>query len=197
MGSAEMMLSPIIAAIRERCPSFANRVAGAADYDALEESTRVVVPAAFVVPMDDQADPVVNGSNDVRQALEDSFRVVVLLSNTADQRGQASYDQVHLIRAELWAGILGWEPDENHNPIEYRGSDLIARSRAFLIWGFDFSAATEITEEDAYRGTALDALPNLETVEINLDAVDPADANVTSPGPDGRSEAGATLTIPT
>ena len=192
-----MMLSPIIAAMRDRCASFANRVAGAADYDALEENTRVVVPAAFVVPLDDRPEAVVSGSNDYRQVMEDGFRVVVLLSNTADQRGQEAYDQVATIRRELWAALLGWEPDQDHNAIEYRGGALIARSRAFLIWGFDFAAMTEITEADTYNATEVAALPDLTTVEIDLDAVDPADANVTSPGPDGRSDAGATLTIPT
>ncbi len=89
-----MKLTPVIAALRARCPYFENRVAGAAQFKNLPEVGKLRLPAAYVVPGDDS--PGENKSQtDYWQELKEGFSVVVILSNGRDERGQfASYDVV-------------------------------------------------------------------------------------------------------
>ena len=44
-----MKLTPVIAALRARCPYFENRVAGAAQFKNLPEVGKLRLPAAYVV----------------------------------------------------------------------------------------------------------------------------------------------------
>ncbi|EII4258517.1 hypothetical protein LHL99_004573, partial [Salmonella enterica] len=48
-----MKLTPIIAALRARCPLFENRVGGAAQFKAIPEAGKLRLPAAYVVPAED------------------------------------------------------------------------------------------------------------------------------------------------
>jgi hypothetical protein len=181
-----MDLTPIVAAVRQRCPSFAQRVAGAAEYAAALASTSLQTPYAFVIPLDDNPGPR-QSENVQRQSLADGFAVVVALSNAADERGQASAAVMHATRAELWAALLGWSPAAEYEGVVYDGGSLQALDRARLWYQFEFSAETEIGPEDGWQG--LDELPGLESVHLDVDAIDPqADPNLQSPGPDGRIE---------
>lgn len=105
-----MKLTPVIAALRARCPYFENRVAGAAQFKNLPEVGKLRLPAAYVVPGDDS--PGENKSQtDYWQELKEGFSVVVILSNGRDERGQfASYDVVDDVRQMLFKTLLGWKP---------------------------------------------------------------------------------------
>lgn len=106
-----MKLTPVIAALRARCPYFENRVAGAAQFKNLPEVGKLRLPAAYVVPGDDS--PGENKSQtDYWQELKEGFSVVVILSNGRDERGQfASYDVVDDVRQMLFKALLGWNPE--------------------------------------------------------------------------------------
>ncbi|EER8079450.1 hypothetical protein F0814_004658 [Escherichia coli] len=106
-----MKLTPVIAALRARCPYFENRVAGAAQFKNLPEVGKLKLPAAYVVPGDDS--PGENKSQtDYWQELKEGFSVVVILSNGRDERGQfASYDVVDDVRQMLFKALLGWNPE--------------------------------------------------------------------------------------
>lgn len=143
-----MKLTPVIAALRARCPYFENRVAGAAQFKNLPEVGKLRLPAAYVVPGDDS--PGENKSQtDYWQELKEGFSVVVILSNGRDERGQfASYDVVDDIRQMLFKAILGWNPEACGNPITYDGGTLLDLNRHELIYQFDFSVISELTEDD-------------------------------------------------
>ncbi len=67
-----MKLTPVIAALRARCPYFENRVAGAAQFKNLPEVGKLRLPAAYVVPGDDS--PGENKSQtDYWQELKEGF----------------------------------------------------------------------------------------------------------------------------
>ncbi|MBS1198157.1 MAG: hypothetical protein H6R18_1942 [Proteobacteria bacterium] len=179
----------IIAALRTRCSAvFSNRVAGAAEFKQLQESAALSVPAAFVIPLDDDASER-KSQNTVRQDLTDGFGIIVAVSNVADERGQTAAATIHTIRAALWAALMGWRPAECYTGIIYEGGQLLAMDRARLWWQFEFSAAMEIGPEDGYQQTELIGLPHFDGAHFNLDCIDPADPNIQSPGPDGRIEA--------
>lgn len=180
-----MDLLAIIQAIKDRCQSFATNVAGAAEYKRLSESANLTMPAAYVIPMDDSPDSMPN-TNGYRQGLRDSIAVIVVLSNTADERGQGSITSVSAIRAELWAALLGWEPDADHDRLEYEGGQLIDLDRSRLYYQFEFSALTEIHEADTWQGASNAALP----------AFTQASLTVNVPGSPDTVEATATIPIP-
>lgn len=185
-----MQLELVIEALRLRCPSFATRVAGAAQFKMLPESAALAVPCAFVIPLDDTPQES-QSMNSVRQRLEDSFAVVIALSNTVDERGQAAAHTTDSLRAELWAALLGWQPTTRYDGIVYQGANLLALDRARMWYQFEFSAAMEIEPADGYQETALAALPHFDGGTVKVDAIDPmADPNVSYPGPDGRFEGG-------
>lgn len=183
-----MELELIIPALRSRCPSFINRVAGAAGFKILPESAALAVPAAYVIPLDDSPEES-RAQNSVRQPLTDSFAVIVAIGNTADEKGQSAAHTVNSMRAELWAALLGWRPAARYNGITYEGGTLLAIDRARLWYQFEFGAEMEIEPADGYQGTEIGLLPHFDGVTVEVDVIDPiADPNVQYPGPDGRIE---------
>lgn len=195
-----MKLNLIIQALRQRCPSFANRVAGAAEFKRLPENSTLPVPSAFVIPLDDA--PEANRSdNGYRQLVRDAFGVIVVLSNTADERGQAAAVSVHDIRAELWRALLGWQPEADYDGIEYEGGQLLGMDRSRLFYQFEFGADFEIGsgdvgDEETWQAIALANLGPFTEMKVDVDCIDPSDPNLQSPGPDGRIEASFVVEVP-
>lgn len=189
------MLDEVITALRARCPSFANRVAGAAEFNALPENGKLTVPSAYVLPLDDKPGDASTGTG-YRQELRDSFGVVVALANDADLRGQkATADAVRVIRPELFKALLGWGPDDDHGPITYEGGQLQDMNRAVLWYRFEFGAETVIEQADTHTGQVIAAAPALESVTVTLDTVDHQDPALGPVNADGTPVAGATITI--
>lgn len=183
-----MDLEPIIGALRTRCPSFVTRVAGAMQFKLLPENASLATPTAFVIPLDDNPQESTS-QNSVRQLLTDSFAVIVAISNTADERGQTGAHTVHTLRSELWAALLGWQPDPRYNGINYEGGSLLALDRARLWYQFEFGADMEIEPADGWQETELSNLPHFDGATVKVDVIDPiADPNLQYPGPDGRIE---------
>lgn len=183
-----MNIDLVIQQLRTRCPIFGNRVAGAAQFAAVHESTALAVPCAFVIPLDDSPEPGIS-QNSIRQVLEETFEVVVALDNRTDERGQASGTSVHEIRAALWRALLGWQPESRYDGIQYQGANVLSIDRARLFWRFEFSAEMEIGPADGFQPIALGELPAFKGADMKVDIVDPAaDPNQQYPGPDGRIE---------
>lgn len=195
-----MNINNIIAALKARCPSFGasaetRRFAGSAEFSALAESTKLDLPAGYVIPLNDEVYEQAS-SNGYKQEIKERFSVVVVISNTLDERGQTSILAIDGIRAELFRAVLGWSPDENHDRIEYEGGALLEMDRARIYYEFEFSSMTELNEEDTYQYVYNQALPMMEQVGIRLDAIDPFDPNLVTIGPDGRIEVNADIDIP-
>jgi hypothetical protein len=175
-------LTPIVAALRARCPRFENRVGGAAQFKAIPDVGKLRLPAAYVVPADDETGEQ-RSATDYWQDLTEGFSVIVVLSNERDEAGQwASYDAVHDVRHEVWKALLGWQPDPCSSEIRYAGGMLLELNRHELYYQFDFTVLTEIGEDDTRQADDLDALHDLKTLMIDVDYIDPGD------GPDGEIE---------
>lgn len=120
---------------------------------------------------------------DYWQDLTEGFSVIVVLSNERDEKGQwASYDAVHDVRQEIWKALLGWEPDSQVHEIQYAGGMLLDLNRHELYYQFDFTVKYEITETDTRQQDDLDGLPDLKTLSIDVDFIEPGT------GPDGDIE---------
>lgn len=204
-----MNLDSVIARIRQACPSFALRVAGAAEFAALPQNAKVALPAAFVIPMDDQAGEQ-ESQNRYRQVLTDRVAVVVVLDNSADRRGQAAVTTVDGIRAELWRALLLWPPGPEYDGLFYEGGQGLQMDAARLYYQFEFSAVSELGVEDTAQPGMKAALPRLAGVDVRTDVLNPMvdpnnvpgqqynpeQPNPRTIGPDGRAEAGATIDLP-
>lgn len=186
-----MELRKIIDALRERVPDFNQRVSGAAEFRPLSEVSKLSLPAAYVIPLHDETGEQ-KSQTDYWQECTDGFSVVVALDNRLDELGLNSIDDaVHLVRRKLWRALLGWRPyPEYTNGIEYRGGVLLDMNRAILYYKFDFQATFEIGPEDTWQEIELEALPELKTVHIDVDLIDPGK------GPDGHPEFQADITLP-
>ncbi len=147
-------------------------------------------PAAYVVPGDDS--PGENKSQtDYWQELKEGFSVVVILSNGRDELGQfASYDVVDDVRQMLFKALLGWNPEACGNPITYDGGTLLDLNRHELIYQFDFSVISELTEDDTRQQDDLNSLDELQTLAIDVDYLEPGN------GPDGDIEHHTEITLP-
>ncbi len=193
------MIVPIVEALKTRCAAqFAGRVAGAAEFQQLEPAAKLTLPAAYVIPLDDTAEPN-QSSNGYRQTIRDTFAVIVVLSNVADELGKASVSQVLPIRNALFAALLSWKPDGEHGEIEYEGGQLLGVDRDRLYYQYEFSCETQISEADTYQGISNAALPAFEGVHVDVDMTQPFDPNrvgAGETGPDGTIDASLTVEIP-
>lgn len=177
-----MKLTPIIAALRARCPMFESRVSGAAQFKDLPDVGKMALPAAYVVPGDDSPGEQ-KSQTDYWQILREGFSVIVFVSNGRDERGQfASYDVVDDVRKMLFKALLGWNPEDNGNPITYDGGTLLDVNRHELSYQFDFVVETELSEDDTRQQDDIDDLDELMTLSIDVDFISPGT------GPDGNIE---------
>lgn len=186
-----MKITPIIEALRERAAIFSGRVAGACEFAPLSENSTMSVPTAYVIPMDDN--PGENkAQNGYWQENTESFAVVVIVSNTADERGQSAIDHIHDCRKQLFSALIGWSPDEAYDGIVYEGGTLIERNRAHLYYQFEFSSKTDIEDDQTWIAVRNNELPDFDSVdgsgesssgqEWGVDLIDPGN------GPDGHIE---------
>ena len=195
-----MKLNPIVAHLRVTCPSFAGRVSGGIDWDAVVESAHLALPAAYVIATADAASPS-KAQNKVVQDITDQFNVVIVL-DTSDERGQADNDILHGLRAELWRALVGWIPSSEYDPIEYGKGALLHISRARVVYQYTFFSEFQLGRNrgdepaETWQEFELDGLPGFTGVDFNVDFIDPADPNLQRPGPDGRVEATFSVELP-
>lgn len=187
-----MKLNPIVAHLRATCPSFAGRVAGGIDWDAVVESAKLDLPAAYVIASADVGAPN-QAQNTVLQVITDQVSVVIVLE-PKDERGQEANDLLHDIRAELWRALVGWMPGPEYNPIEYGKGALLHISRARVVYQFNFFADFQLGRNlpsdppETWQELEQDGLTGFTGATFNMDCIDPADPNLQRPGPDGRIE---------
>lgn len=190
-----MQVTPLVRHLRERCPSFAGRVAGGIDWESIESSARLEGLRAHVVLTDEDADASFT-ENVVTQNVDEQFDVCVEFPQAAgDERGQAVGDQVDAIRRELCRALVGWPPGEEFDPIQYGGRELLLNNRAKAVYRFSFVTGYQIGRNRAsdpaetWQELEQDGLPPLEGLNIDVDFIDPmVDRNLSPTGPDGRIE---------
>lgn len=202
-----MNLDVIIAQLRQRAPLYVQRVGGAAQFQVLPEAANLVIPAAYVLPLDEQPQAQSSG-NGYQQSVVEQFAVVVVLSNKADERGQAAASNLDAHRAGVFRALLGFQPSAAHDIVEFAGGQLLHLDRARLYYQFEFAATYAISTEDTWIVDRNDELPDFEGVDLRVDALDIFDPNTPAAdhpgdpaaypggqGPDGRIEAGATINV--
>ena len=187
-----MLITPLVAQLRQYCPDFSGRVAAGIDFEAVANSAKLNHPSAYVIYTGDSA-----GNNDLqngaRQAISDEFDVILVM-NTKDERGQEAVYLAHGFRAQIWRALIGWCPGPDYTPIEYEGGELLSINRNRVIYSFSFSSRFQLGRTAAgqpaetWEELAQDGLSGFTGANFNMDCIDPADPNLQRPGPDGRIE---------
>ena len=181
-----MKLDPIISALRERCPSFHQRVGGAAQWAGLERAENAPVPFAYVAPLREDAGAQ-ESNNGYYQVITNTFGVIVVVPNCADERGQDAGRWLEVLRPEIFRAILSWhmKPKDEFSEIVYEGGVLIYIDAARAAYQFEVSFETYIDTSDTYQKVELDALSPFDGMDVDVDCIDPS---MQKDQPDGRLE---------
>jgi|GEM_PF-6632509 len=140
------MMTGLIDRLRAKAPSFGERVAGAADEAGVLTQQIAVLPAAFVYPIEDIVEPPL-GDYHLCQRVIQRWGVIAVLDATADTLGHAAaVDAFGILRDEVWAACLGWQPAPLCDPIYYAGAKVLKRDAARLWVGFKFDAPRLLTD---------------------------------------------------
>lgn len=191
-----MNLNIIIAQLKQRAPLFSGgTVGGAAKFEILPEAANLRMPAAYVLPLDEQPQDQVS-KNGYQQLVREGFAVVVALDNGADERGQTAAQNLDAVRLALFKALLGFQAAVDYDAIAFEGGQLLHLDRKRMYYQFEFSVDYAISTEDTWIPDRNAELPDFEGLDITVDAIDPYDRNLASHGPDGRPEAKLQITFP-
>jgi hypothetical protein len=143
------MLIEIIQRLRALADPFADRIAGAATVEAALTQTLTEFPAAFVVPLDDKAEPN-RADENLLQVLHQRIGVLAVLDASADPRGQVAAEAaLTVVRRALWYALLAWAPDDCSEPMAYLGARVVRLDQARLWVLFEFDAPLLLSESRA------------------------------------------------
>ncbi len=185
-----MKISPILTQLREQCPTLANRVAAGIDLAALQTSTPLQTPCAYIAPIADLASKSA-AQNLLLQPVRDRFEVTLVLDTTDATK---ALDLLHDLRAELWRALVGFKPGGDYDAIAYDGGELVSINSSRVLYRLrfftEFQLGRNLPSEPAetWHERELDGLSSFTGVTVRVDAIDPADPNLKRPGPDGRLE---------
>lgn len=180
-----MKIAPIIIHLRQQLPGLKDRVAGAAEFEAVEDWSRLAIPAMYVMLGEDTTETIAR-IHRVEQHLDERFSVIVVLDNKQDKRGQGAQEQVHAVKEALLGCLFNYS---NHLPdaylVEYKGSRQLQMDRARYFHQFDFSQTSKIGTADGYEPNLTDFLQLCVDWEVDGSTHD-------EPNPDAQDQ----ITLP-
>lgn len=151
-----MNLDLVMTQLKAYAPLFAGRVAGAANFEeGLESQVWMGLPAAYVIPLDEDASENADAAG-LRQTITERIGIIVELDNTTDRRGQAPAASLNDTRTAIFSAILNWhiEPDRSPYGIFFGGGHYLKSDRARLFYQFEFCLKNQITYADGFQQAA-------------------------------------------
>lgn len=185
-----MKITPLVAQLRDQCPTLANRIAAGIDLASLQANTPLTTPCAYIVPLADVASKSL-AQNLMLQPIRDRFEVTLVLDTTDATK---ALDLMHDLRAELWRALVGFKPGTDYDAIEYDGGELLSINASRALYRLRFFAEFQLGRNlpsqpaESWHEREQDGLSSFTGVTVRVDAIDPADPNLKRPGPDGRLE---------
>ncbi len=186
-----MRVSSTIKALRERCPSFDNRVFGAIEWTSLSAINPADFPAAYVFTVSENPQELQRSENWYYQEVTATVAVVVAVPS-ADIRGQDAGDLVEDLKDEVFKALLSWAPNGDSNCIysysNYRVLDTGASPKVWFVQ-LEFTCDYVIDYKDTRQPQQLeDDCGNFDTVYSDVDMIGDDDK------PDGNIDAKVRLT---
>ena len=180
-----MKLSPIIAALRKKCPSFERRVYGTAEFSSVESTTDLPMPCAYVIPLGESGEEIAMGT-DYRQTIEQNFGVVICVSVGSDRTGTETFDQIEAMKYEVIKAIAGARmpesaPDfgDDTDEIIYDGLSILDVNKARIAAQLEFIVRYQIIDEQTAHGRELAMLTPFEGMDVDIDQIAPDGINKT------------------
>jgi hypothetical protein len=182
-----MNIDAIATQVKALCPVFAGSVAGAAGYaNGVQDQVWLPLPAAYVVPLDQDADE--NSSMPgLQQIVHERVGVIVVIDtldaggqpDPADRRGQAAARSLDVFRAAIFRAILNWRPNEDGGDtvtapaargIYYVGGGFPqdgAFDRKRFFYQFSFCLDTTISDNDGWQQPTTPLAQIAGTIELD------------------------------
>ncbi len=115
-------------------------VAGSVAFASAAESKPAALPAAYVLPL--QEDPSANELGDigVMQLVRATFGIAYAVANVADGKGRAASIDLQALRRLGMAKLLGWVPADECSPLGYGGGAVLGFKNGVLWWQDIFAA---------------------------------------------------------
>lgn len=177
-----MNIDHVIQQVRTYCPSFQNRVAGAADFaKGLETVVNMSLPACYCLMLEETA-----GENDsmnsLFQQVNERCAIILEIDNSiaggGDRRGQGAVDVVDPLKYEVFSAVLNWRITERATKgMQYDGGRLLDFDRARLWWQLEFSVITTIDSDDGFQPINT-PLIEVSAIDTNLPALLPQVINI-------------------
>lgn len=138
--------SEVIKQIRATVPSFADRVAGAAQFDAIEDIQNCAVPACFVMLSDNTAETL-SMQTSLTQDVFHGFDVMLVL-DSVDRRKQEAEEVSTVFKGMLLHALNGWKPVQGteegdpdytaSSPLEFIGDSYVDSDRSRYVRTYRF-----------------------------------------------------------
>lgn len=165
-----MIIDTFILQIRANAPLFAGRVAGAAEFNAglKNYNTSLALPAAYVVPLGQEADENIGLGGDLLQIVHKYVGIIVELDAQTDRRGQAPAMQLDLIEEQLNASVLNMIL-RDHCPrmskgVYTRTARWLELDRARSFYQFEYGLDWQLGSQD---GVQVQSIP-LAAIEVDI-----------------------------
>lgn len=133
-----MDLAPVITRLKAQLTGV-KQVGGAAELDAAAD-VAPPMPSAFVMPLAETGEPPsMAWIHEQRIARE--FSVVLVLANRRDATGAAATQDLHALRMQVRAALLGWSPDPGTaEAVSFTRGRLLRFSDGRLWWADEFQS---------------------------------------------------------
>lgn len=168
-----MRVSSTIKALRERCPSFENRVFGAMEWMTLSVNPKEY-PAAYVFTVSENPKELQGSENWYKQDVTATVAVVLAVPS-ADLRGQDGADLVEDLKEEVFKAILSWAPTDDKQCIyEYSNYRVIDNSAAPSVWfvQLEFTCDYLLSSEDTRQPIELEETTGkFDTMYTDVDMI--------------------------
>lgn len=144
-----MLLNPIIEHLRECLPTWSNRIAGAAEFAAVEDKARLTIPAMYVMLGASQMSLELSISPTIQIQMDERFIIYVCLEQT-ERRGQSAQEQIDGIKKALFGCLFNYVCDRKAYAIVYVSDRMVAMDRARYFHQFEFKQVSQVDESDGW-----------------------------------------------
>jgi len=134
------MIDDVVAYLKASVPAL-KQVGAAAQFQNAVEANPKATPAAFVISLGD--DPLPSAMADqVIQRVNMTLGVVLVVRNLSDTKGVAAGQDMEVLRAQVKAALLGWQPAPEFDPLQRGRGALLAFKDGHMWWQDIYLTAT-------------------------------------------------------
>lgn len=128
-------LAFIVQRLREEVPAL-TLIGGSVEFERASKALKAV-PAAFLLPLAEQAERSPWGNQIVEQRVGIRFGVCYAVRNLADSDGTAAMQSLRPIRRAARNALLNWQPSEEFDGCEFLAGQLLTLDENSVLWWQD------------------------------------------------------------